>query len=102
MFVIIIRMQKAKIFLFGGLWVAILPYLGFPVFLKNILFSLTGLTFVYIGLVLRSKIPVKNPKQFENFSENSFHEKTEKIPTRPIRQKLDEIKNKVADINNQF
>ncbi|MFN4181164.1 MAG: hypothetical protein ACK4FA_00500 [Candidatus Paceibacteria bacterium] len=93
-------MQKAKIFVVFGFWIAVLPYLGFPIFLKNILFSITGLVLVYIGLVLRSKMPKTQTKKFDNFSENTWHEKP--IPVRPLRQKLESIKEKVADINNTF
>ena len=93
-------MQKAKIFVVFGVWVAVLPYLGFPILFKNILFSITGLVLVYIGLVVRSKMPKPEPKQFDNFSENTWHEKP--IPVRPLRQKLESIKEKVADINSTF
>ncbi|MFM7089010.1 MAG: hypothetical protein ACKOW9_05805 [Candidatus Paceibacterota bacterium] len=93
-------MQKAKIFVVVGFWIAILPHLGFPILVKNILFSITGFVLVYIGLVLRSKISRAEPKKFDNFSENTWHEKP--IPMRPIRQKLESIKEKVADINNTF
>ncbi|MBP6866583.1 MAG: hypothetical protein KBC12_03530 [Candidatus Pacebacteria bacterium] len=65
-------MQKAKLFLVLGFWIAVLPYLGFPILLKNILFSITGLILVYFGLLIRSKMP-KNKKNFDNFSENNSH-----------------------------
>ncbi len=65
-------MSKAKIILILGVWVAILPYLGFPYSLKNILFSLTGLGIIYVGFVLykESKVGETKKKIFDNFSEN--------------------------------
>lgn len=66
------RMLKARIFLVLGVWVAILPYLGFPSSLKNILFSITGLVFIYLSFVVYkdSKNLDKKKKTFDNFSEN--------------------------------
>lgn len=66
-------MQRAKLFFFFGIWIAILPYLGFPYFLKNILFSLTGILLIYIGLVIKSKEPKAKKNNFDNFSENSWN-----------------------------
>jgi len=65
-------MLKARIFLFLGVWVSILPYLGFPSFLRNILFSVTGMVLVYLSFVLykESKNFGKQKKSFDNFSEN--------------------------------
>ena len=65
-------MLKARIFLVLGVWVAILPYLGFPSSLKNILFSVTGLVFIYLSFVVfkDSKNSDKKKKTFDNFSEN--------------------------------
>lgn len=57
-----------------GIWVAVLPYLGFPYSLKNILFSLTGLSFLYISYLLykeQKKEGKIKDKTFENFSENN-------------------------------
>lgn len=59
-------------FLTIGVWVIILPYLGFPSGLKSILFALTGLLIMYLsyGLYLEAKTTKKEPKSFDNFSEN--------------------------------
>ena len=64
-------MSKAKIFLTIGVWVAILPYLGFPLTIKNILFTVTGLLIIYFsyGLYLESKKNTQEEKA-DNFSEN--------------------------------
>ncbi|MFA6585710.1 MAG: hypothetical protein WCS86_00935 [Candidatus Paceibacterota bacterium] len=65
-------MSKEKIIIILGVWTAILPYLGFPLSLKNILLSITGLGLVYLGYIsLRSsKAGETEEKTFENFSEN--------------------------------
>ncbi len=66
-------MSRARKLLFLGIWVAILPHLGFPSTWKNVLFLLTGLALMYLGYVLYSE---SRPKQvekntFDNFSENN-------------------------------
>ena len=48
-------MSKVKILLMVGVWVAVLPYLGFPYVLKNILFSLTGLCIILFGYMQMGK-----------------------------------------------
>lgn len=66
-------MNKSKIFLTLGVWVAILPYLGFPFAIKNILFTLTGLILIYLAYIIyrESKISNKQNKTFDSFSENN-------------------------------
>ena len=75
--VIIGNMSKSKQFLTIGIWVAILPYLGFPSNIKNILFVLTGLLIMYIsyGMYLESK-KITGVKIADNFSENKDFTKT--------------------------
>lgn len=54
-----------------GIWVAVLPYLGFPFFLKNILFSATGLGLIYVSYLFYSSLKGDiREKTFDNFSEN--------------------------------
>ena len=70
-------MIKARILLFLGIWVAVLPYLGFPSSWKDILFTISGLGLVYLSYMLYQeyKIEEKEEKTFDNFSENkSFTE----------------------------
>ncbi|MCX6747387.1 MAG: hypothetical protein NTW98_00330 [Candidatus Nomurabacteria bacterium] len=67
-------MQKARTFLILGIWVAILPYLGFPFTIKNILFVITGFVLIYFSLLfykqaMRQK--EKKAQNFDNFSENN-------------------------------
>jgi len=68
------QMRKARILLIFGIWIAILPYLGFPYSWKNIIFSLTGLAlayFAYLSYREAKKLEV-GKKTFENFSENHY------------------------------
>ena len=69
-------MRKEKIILVLGIWVAILPYLGFPLYLKNILLVVTGLELIYIGYTMFKNSKIGKKKTFDNFSENdNFEEK---------------------------
>jgi len=76
-------MRKMRIFLILGIWIAVLPYLGFPYSWKDILTTLSGLGLVYLGFKLYKEskmVEIKEEKTFDNFSENKFkgEEKTEK------------------------
>jgi len=73
-------MKRTRILLFWGLWVAFLPYLGFPYFWKNLLFTLSGLGMVYLSFILYKEHKMKNSGNttFENFSENSNFYENEK------------------------
>lgn len=68
-------MQKARTLLMLSIWVAILPYLGFPYIWKNILFTTTGLVLAYFSYILYREFKIKTgdngQKTFENFSENN-------------------------------
>ncbi len=65
-------MSKEKLLLSSGIWIAVLPYLGFPYFLKNILFSISGLLIAYLSYVLYvSKQNDEGGENFDNFSENN-------------------------------
>ena len=72
-------MRKAYILLSLSIWVAILPYLGFPYSWKNILVTLTGLGLIYFSYVLYKEsktVEVKKIETFDNFSENKFEGET--------------------------
>lgn len=49
---IIIDMKKERTLLFIGIWVALLPHLGFPENWRKILFLITGLFIVFIAYVM--------------------------------------------------
>ena len=72
-------MKKARVLLILGIWIAVLPYLGFPSFWKHILFSISGLILIYFSYMMYSgsKVKKSTKKTFENFSENhNFAEST--------------------------
>ena len=71
-----VPMRRAYSLLFLGLWVAVLPYLGFPYSWKNVLFTISGLGLVYFSYILYQESKVKEVKKeetFDNFSENKFN-----------------------------
>lgn len=49
-------MSKQRVIFLFGIWIAILPFLGFPNFWRKILFFITGMFLVYISYTLRKKI----------------------------------------------
>lgn len=65
-------MRKERILLLLGVWVAILPYLGFPSSWKDTLVTLSGLALIYLSYVLYNESKTKEIKEktFDNFSEN--------------------------------
>ena len=70
-------MYRAYTLLLMGIWMAILPYLGFPNSWKNVLFILSGLVLVYFSYTLYKEVKEKEEKKdFDNFSENNnFNDK---------------------------
>jgi len=64
-------MKLERTLLIGGIWIAVLPYLGFPYSWKNILFTISGLVLVYISYTLYQKEKADHEeKAADNFSEN--------------------------------
>ncbi len=67
-------MKKARALLIIAVWTAILPYLGFPFFWKNLLFTITGLVLAYLSYLIYKEHKAEKlveKKVFDNFSENS-------------------------------
>jgi len=48
-----------------GVWIAILPYLGFPYSWKSVLYTLTGLAIIYLSYAMYQA------EEFDNFRENT-------------------------------
>lgn len=74
-------MSKAKKFLTIGIWTAILPFLGFPLTIKNLLFVFTGCLIMYMSyqIYLENK-KLNTETKNDSFSENSdFNKAEEKI-----------------------
>jgi len=78
-------MRKERILLILGIWVAVLPYLGFPYSWKNIIFTLSGFAIIYCSYVLYKEYKTKDPegkqasygagakeRPLNNFNENNY------------------------------
>lgn len=63
-------MNYSKLIMGIGAWVAILPLLGFPTNLRQIIFGVTGVLLILIGSNLRKQLP-KEAKPGEEKSEYS-------------------------------
>lgn len=48
--------QKARTFFFIGVWVALLPFLGFPKSWKNLFFLATGIIISYLAYRLNKEM----------------------------------------------
>lgn len=73
-------MRKAYILLILGIWVAVLPYLGFPYSWKDVLTTLSGFGLIYVSFIIykeSKKKENKEEKTFDNFSENKFFDEGE-------------------------
>jgi len=79
-------MKKARLLLILGIWVAVLPHLGFPSLWKNILFLLTGLGIIYLAFALYKSHMEKEglEKTFDNFSENKYEDKEVEVESMGI------------------
>lgn len=68
-------MRRMYLFLILGIWIMVLPYLGFPYSWKGILTTLSGLGLVCASYMLykeSKRKEIKKEKTFDNFSENKF------------------------------
>ena len=74
-------MYKARILLFLGTWIAVLPYLGFPYSWKDTLSFLTGLILICLSYLLYKdyKSKEKKEKTFDNFRENNDFKNTDDV-----------------------
>ena len=83
-------MNKLRILLALGIFVSVVPYLGFPFTFKNILVTLSGLAIIYLSYILyeeSNKIEIKEKIIFENFSENHDFVEKNAIDNQEISQK---------------
>lgn len=73
-------MHKTRTLFIFGIWIAILPYLGFPSYWKNVFFTLSGLGLALFSYMIRRDFKINRKETFDNFSENTnFTENQEKI-----------------------
>ncbi len=81
-------MKKERTLLFVGVWVALLPHLGFPDFFRKILFLITGLFIIFVSYVMyKRKIKERISQDTPNDIMHSF---TESLPEQDI---VDNTKN---------
>ena len=66
-------MRKARILLILGIWVTLIPYLGFPYSWKDVLTTLSGLALIIFSYIFYRDYKAKegSEKTFDNFRENS-------------------------------
>ena len=55
-------MRKERTLLIVGIWVAILPFLGFPNTWRSVLFVITGIMLVYLAYLFRLEAKVRIAK----------------------------------------
>lgn len=66
-------MRKEKTLFIIGLWVIILPFLGFPGSWKKVLSVLTGLALIYLGYLFYMEVKARlarNENQTKSFVDN--------------------------------
>jgi membrane protein implicated in regulation of membrane protease activity len=69
-------MRKERTLLILGLWVAILPSLGFPNSWRTVLFVITGIALMYLAYLFYKQAKERMPKNEENlqtFTDNIQH-----------------------------
>lgn len=59
-------MRKEKTLFIIGLWVVILPFLGFPVIGRKILLIITGLALIYLSYLFYLEVKVRLSKDINN------------------------------------
>ena len=66
-------MRKEKTLFILGLWVIILPYLGFPNAWRKILFLMTGLALMYLAYLFYLEVKIrllKDQNHSKTFTDN--------------------------------
>ena len=58
-------MKTARTLLILGIWIAILPYLGFPYSWKKILLTLSGLGVAYVAYILYKKEKIEHDTKLQ-------------------------------------
>ena len=55
-------MSKQRAIFLLGIWVLVLPFLGFPNSWRKVLFSLAGFFLIYMSYTLRRRVVRKRPE----------------------------------------
>jgi hypothetical protein len=53
-------MSKRQVLILIGVWIIVLPFLGFPEWLKTIFFAITGLYIAIIGYTIKLQAKISN------------------------------------------
>lgn len=56
-------MRKERTLFIVGVWVAILPYLGFPESWRKVLFLITGVALVYLAYLFYAEAKIRLSKE---------------------------------------
>ena len=74
-------MTKQRIIFILGIWVGLLPFLGFPSSWKSIFFAISGLILVYISYILHreSKDNIPKEKRTSVYVESNLKEINDEI-----------------------
>ncbi len=67
-------MNKEKVLLILGVWLMILPFLGFPDLWKTILIVATGLTVTYLSALIWKQVRVRNINNVAEIKTETFTE----------------------------
>lgn len=78
-------MYKIRILLILGVWITVLPYLGFPYAWKDVLFTLSGLALVYVSYLLYQE---SRERKTENKHSDNFRENDDFIENKNINQEI--------------
>jgi hypothetical protein len=67
-------MSKEMTIIVLGVWVIVVPYLGFPTSWKTVIFFVTGVLVVYLGFSLRAGALARGSRRTEHhpFAENHY------------------------------
>ncbi len=103
-------MRRERILLILGIWVAVLPYLGFPYSWKNVLFSISGLILIYYSYVFYKEFKIKEHREKKRNRvrpQDTFEERidviTEETPEEdmPVYRREQEVvyRRSISDLN---
>lgn len=67
-------MRKEKTLFIIGLWVMILSFSGFPLFWRNILFVLTGISIIYLAYLFYLEFKERSLNSSKTFIDNVIKE----------------------------
>lgn len=91
-------MRKAWILFVLGIWLAILPYTGFPYSWKNVLTTFTGLGIIFFSYIFYKENQEKN---FDNFVENNNFNQKEIIIETKIEEPTAEEKQEFVEVKEE-